>query len=101
MDRKIENDATVVLLEILGILEVNKVVEAIREKQEGTQEEQGYSIINYLFRNVRQIRPQLEELIDLFVDEDVNILKGVALLKDDKEVVSFFTESLGEAMKSV
>jgi hypothetical protein len=68
---------------------------------EGDIEEKGYHIINYLFKNIRSIKPQLEELIDLLVEEDVNILKGITILKDDKEVVNFFTELFTEVMQSV
>jgi predicted nuclease of restriction endonuclease-like RecB superfamily len=103
MDKKIENKATVILLEILGILGVGSIIKTIQAKSddEVTEEERGYFIIDYLFRNVRQIQPQLEELIVLFVEEDVNILEGIGKLKDDKDVVDFFTQSLGEVMKSV
>lgn len=101
MNVKIQNQATVILLEILGILGVDKIIEVLQSQSDKTEEEQGYFIINYLFRNIRQIQPQLEELIGLFIEEEVSILKGVAMLKDDKEVLDFFTQSLGEVMKSV
>ena len=110
MDKKIKNDATVILLEILGILGVDNIINTLTEGEENitdpeekakAAEQRGYFIINYLFRNIRQVQPQLEELIDIFIDEDVSILKGIGMLKDDKEVVDFFTESLGEVMKSV
>ena len=101
MTTKIENQATIILLEILGILGVDNLIKTIENKQGESQEEMGYFIINYLFKNVREIQPQLEELIDLFIEEEVSILKGISMLKDDKEVVAFFTESLGEVMKSV
>ncbi len=107
--KKIENDATVVLLEILGILGVENIIKTFREAgklEEGETGEElvkdkGYFVINYLFQNVRQIQPQLEELIDIFIEDDVNILEGIGLLKEDEKVVSFFTKSLGEVMKSV
>lgn len=101
MNIKIENQATVILLEILGILGVDTIIKAFEEKEDAGVEEQGYFIINYLFRNIRTIQPQLEELVDLLVEEDVSILKGVAIMKDDEAIMNFFTQSLGEVMKSV
>jgi len=48
------------------------------------------------------IQPQLEELIFILTEkDDISILEGIVLLKDDKEVMDFFTQSLGEVMKSV
>ena len=116
MDRKIENKATVILLEILGILGVDSLLKVIREgneeaelitdpkEKEKAREQLGYFMINYLFKNIRAIQPQLEELIEVLLgkeQKDISILKGIAMLKNDKEVVSFFTESLGEVMRSV
>lgn len=101
MNIKIENQATVILLEILGILGVDTIIKAFEEKEDASVEEQGYFIINYLFRNIRTIQPQLEELVDLLVEEDVSILKGVAIIKDDEAIMNFFTRSLGEVMRSV
>ncbi len=100
MNIKIENEATVIVVEMLGILGVDEVIKNLNEA-EGTEEERGYKIINYLFKNLRKVKPQMEELIDLLLDEEVNILKGIAKLKDDEEVVNFFTELFGDLMESV
>ena len=110
MNKKIENQATIVVLEILGILGVDTIVKTLYEAEENITDpdekedaiqQRGYFIINYLFKNIRQIQPQLEELVSLFAGDDVNLLKGIAQMKDDKEVVSFFTGLLGEVMTSV
>ena len=103
MNVKIKNSATVVLLEILGILGVDTIIETLENSGvKDDQKEQGYYIINYLFKNIRMIQPQLEELIFILTEkDDISILEGIVLLKDDKEVMDFFTQSLGEVMKSV
>ena len=112
MNVKIKNSATVVLLEILGILGVDTIIETLENFEakddqkelevKDDQKEQGYYIINYLFKNIRMIQPQLEELIFILTEkDDISILEGIVLLKDDKEVMDFFTQSLGEVMKSV
>jgi len=103
MNVKIKNSATVVLLEILGILGVDTIIETLENiGVKDDQKEQGYYIINYLFKNIRMIQPQLEELIFILTEkDDISILEGIVLLKDDKEVMDFFTQSLGEVMKSV
>ena len=112
MNVKIKNSATVVLLEILGILGVDTIIETLENFEakddqkelevKDDQKEQGYYIINYLFKNIRMIQPQLEELIFILTEkDDISILEGIVLLKDDKEAMDFFTQSLGEVMKSV
>ena len=103
MNVKIKNSATVVLLEILGILGVDTIIKTLENVGgKDDKEEKGYYIINYLFKNIRMIKPQLEELIFILTEkDDISILEGIVLLKDDKEAMDFFTQSLGEVMKSV
>ena len=100
MNTKIQNQATGILLEILGILGIENIVKKI-EAETDTKEQTGYLMINYIFKNNRKIMPQLEELVDLFIDEYVSVLKGFRMLTDDKEVVSFFTQSLSDLTKLV
>ena len=100
MNTKIQNQATGILLEILGILGLENLVKMM-ESSTDTEEQAGYLMINYIFRNNRKIMPQLEELVNLFIDDDVGVLKGFRMLTDNKEVVDFFTQSLDDLTELV
>jgi len=97
MNKKIENEATLIVLEAVGVLGIGQIVNNLNADSEN-ETEKGYQIINYLFKNIRKVKPQIEELINVLIEEDVSIIKGIKLMKDDKEVVNFFTELFNEVM---
>lgn len=88
---KITNKQMFKLMEIIGII-------GIDVELKGDASQMGTTLINTLLANAYKAQDQIEELIGELtgevVDNPIKLLKAVTKLKNDKEVVNFFTEAL-------
>ena len=86
---KITNEQMFKVMEIIGII-------GIDIELEGSIEELGTAMINTLMKNMYKAQTQIEELIEELVEKEVDtpikLMKAIKILKQDKEVVNFFTE---------
>lgn len=94
MDKKIKSKNAFLLMQIVGLIGLDTEIESITATTNPNT--MGLTLMNILLTNAYKAQPQIEELIENLTDKKINnamdLLEGLKQMKEDKQVVSFFTK---------